>query len=113
MEKAFVAQRVANKLFATEEAVDAAMVEATELMTEMLKARKDVGVSTVFGDEAAAKLVEAIKALGEARTAMVGVHNELNEAKLRLGIRTKLAGPDKPYQRHIAEPVTAKVSRAG
>ncbi|WP_375268340.1 hypothetical protein [Phenylobacterium sp.] len=98
MEKAFVAQRVANKLFATEEAVDAAMVEATELMTEMLKARKDVGVSTVFGDEAAAKLVEAIKALGEARTAMVGVHGELNEAKLRLGIRTKLFGPDKPQE---------------
>ena len=34
--------------------------------------------------------MEAIKALSEARTAMVGVHNELNEAKLRLGIRTKM-----------------------
>jgi ABC-type sugar transport system substrate-binding protein len=98
MEKAFVAQRVANKLFATEESVDAALVEATELMTEMLKARKEVGVSTAFGDEAAAKLIEAIKALGEARTAMVGVHGELNEAKLRLGIRTKLFGPDKPFE---------------
>lgn len=98
MEKAFVAQRVANKLFATEESVDAALMEATELMTEMLKARKDVGVSTVFGDDAAAKLVDAIKALGEARTAMVGVHGQLNEAKLRLGVRTKLVGPDKPFE---------------
>jgi hypothetical protein len=56
----------------------------------MLKARKDVNASMVFADEAAVKMVEAIKALSEARTAMVGVHNELNEAKLRLGIRTKM-----------------------
>ena len=41
-------------------------------------------------------MVEAIKALGEARSAMVGVHNELAEAQLRLGIRTKLAYHDKP-----------------
>ncbi|MDP3489958.1 MAG: hypothetical protein Q8R71_07460 [Phenylobacterium sp.] len=109
MEKAFVAQRVANKLFATEESVDAALVEATELMTEMLKARKDVGVSTVFGDDAAAKLIDAIKALGEARTAMVGVHGELNEAKLRLGIRTKLVGPDKPQEPVRAAPIMRDV----
>ena len=38
MEKAFVAQRVATKLFTTEAAVDAAMIEATELMADMLKA---------------------------------------------------------------------------
>ncbi|MFT4251889.1 MAG: hypothetical protein QM608_05355 [Caulobacter sp.] len=92
MEKVFVAQRVANKLFATENAVDAAMVNAAELMSDMLKARKDLGLSAVVGDKASAKLVEALAALGEARTAMVDMHNELNEVKLRVGIRTKLAG---------------------
>ena len=40
MEKAFVAQRVAKKLFVTEAAVDGALVEASELMSEMLRARK-------------------------------------------------------------------------
>lgn len=109
MEKVFVAQRVANKLFTTEDAVDQAMAEATELMTEMLRARKDVGVSMVFGDEAATKLVEAIKALGEARTAMVGVHNELNEAKLRLGIRTKMDGSAKPPERPVSVPQMREV----
>jgi ABC-type sugar transport system substrate-binding protein len=96
MEKAFVAQRVAKKLFVTEAAVDGALAEASELMSEMLRARKDVNVSMVFADEAAVKMVEAIKALSEARTAMVGVHNELNEAKLRLGIRTKMDAQPKP-----------------
>lgn len=90
MEKAFVAQRVANKLFATEAAVDGALAEAAELMSVMLEARKDVKVSTVFADDAQVKLMEAMKALSEARTAMVGVHEELNKAQLRLGIRTRM-----------------------
>jgi Cdc6-like AAA superfamily ATPase len=89
MEKAFVAQRVANKLFATEAAVDGALSEAAEFMSEVLKARADVNASLVFADDVQVKLLEAMKALSEARTAMVGVHNELNEAQLRLGIRIK------------------------
>ncbi|MFN9849936.1 MAG: hypothetical protein ACK56C_16405, partial [Alphaproteobacteria bacterium] len=89
MEKAFVAQRVAKKLFTTEAAVDGAMVEAAELMSEMLKARQDVNVSLVFADDVQVKMMQAIKALSEARSAMVGVHSELHEAQLRLGIRTK------------------------
>jgi hypothetical protein len=96
MEKVFVAKGVAKKLFSTEAAVDGALVEASELMSEMLKARKDVNVSMVFADDVQVKMMEAIKALSEARTAMVGVHSELNEAKLRLGIRTKMDGMDKP-----------------
>jgi len=89
MEKAFVAQRVAKKLFVTEAAVDGALSEAAELMSEVLTARKQVNTSLVFADDVQVKLMDAMKALSEARTAMVAVHNELNEAQLRLGIRTK------------------------
>ncbi|MEO8113174.1 MAG: hypothetical protein ABI655_02255 [Phenylobacterium sp.] len=103
MDKAFVAQRVAKKLLVTEAAVDGALAEAAELMSEMLKARKDVNASLVFADDAAVKMIEAIKALGEARTAMVGVHNELAEAQLRLGIRTKMSGPDMQCPNFLGE----------
>jgi hypothetical protein len=96
MEKVFVAKKVAAKLFATEAAVDTALVEASEFMSEMLKARQDVNASLVFADDCQVKLMDALKALSEARTAMVAVHEELNEAKLRLGIRTKMNGQDKP-----------------
>ena len=108
MEKAFVAQRVAKKLFVTEAAVDGALVEASELMSEMLKARKDVHVSMVFADDVQVKMMEAMKALSEARSAMVAVHNELNEAKLRLGIRTKMNGEDKPPEAIVRTETTLR-----
>ena len=108
MDKVFVAKRVAEKLYDTEAAVDGALVEASELMSEMLKARKDVNTSLVFADDVQVKMMEAIKALSEARTAMVGVHNELNEAKLRLGIRTKMDFQDKPTTAAAREETTMR-----
>ena len=108
MDKVFVAKRVAQKLFETEAAVDGALVEAAELMSEMLKARKDVNTSLVFADDVQVKMMEAMKALSEARTAMVGVHSELNEAKLRLGIRTKMDNLEKPAQAIQTDRVTAR-----
>ena len=107
MEKAFVAQRVAKKLFVTEAAVDGALSEAAELMRELLTARKEVNTSLVFADDVQVKLMEAMKALSEARTAMVGVHNELNEAKLRLGIRTKMDIQEKPPHASAERAATA------
>jgi hypothetical protein len=111
MEKAFVAQRVAKKLFVTEAAVDGALVEASELMSEMLRARKDVNVSMVFADDVQVKMMAAMKALSEARTAMVAVHSELAEAQLRLGIRTKMNGQDKPAL--MTAPATTTLREVG
>ena len=108
MEKVFVAQRVAKKLFTTEAAVDGALVEAAELMSEMLKARKDVQVSMVFADDVQVKMMQAMTALSEARTAMVAVHSELNEAKLRLGIRTSMDAQNKPPEASIRTETTLR-----
>jgi hypothetical protein len=92
MDKAFVAQGVANKLFATEKAIDQAIADASLLVAEMVQARQMLNVSAVLGDESMAKTAKAIATLAEARSAIVAVHHELEETKLRLGIRTKLAG---------------------
>ncbi|KQV62823.1 MULTISPECIES: hypothetical protein [unclassified Caulobacter] len=92
MEKVFVAQRVASKLYATEAAVDAAMVEVTEMMAELIQARKDLGLSPVVANGASAKFAEAIQALATARTAVVDAHAELDETRLRIGVRTRMAG---------------------
>ena len=64
--------------------------EAEKVFREGLR-RSPRNAWMIFG------LMEAMKALSEARTAMVAVHNELNEAKLRLGIRTKMGFENKPF----------------
>ena len=92
MERALVAQQVANKLFATEDAIDQAIANASLLVGELVKARQELDVSAVFGDESFTRATAALAALGQARTAMVACHHDLNDAKLRIGIRTKMAG---------------------
>ncbi len=92
MEKTLIAQRVATKLFATENAVDAAILEASQLLAGLIEARTDIGFSAVLGDAAISKVTLALSALSDSRRAMVEAHGELNDAKLRLGIRTKMLG---------------------
>jgi len=92
MDKAFIAQRIANKLWTTEDAVDAAMAEAATLMSELVVGRQEMKVSAQTTEKATADLVAAIAALGQARAALVEMHEELSEVKLRCGIRTKLIG---------------------
>ena len=92
MDKALIAQTVANKLFATEDAVDKAIIEASKLMGGLVEARQEMRLSAVVGDDAVAKVAVALAALAEARKAVVEAHNELAEVKLRVGIRTKLLG---------------------
>lgn len=97
MEKALVVQRVANRLWATEKAVDAAMAEAASLMMSIADARAELNLSAVVADDATGKVAQAIATLAEARRAVVSAHANLSETKLRIGVRTKLVGvTDKP-----------------
>jgi hypothetical protein len=92
MDKTLIAQTVANKLFATEDAVDKSIVEASKLLAGLVEARQEMRLSAVVGDDVVAKVAVALGALAEARKAVVEAHNELAEVKLRVGIRTKLIG---------------------
>jgi hypothetical protein len=97
VEKALAAQKLANKLFATEAAVDAAMTEAMTLLAGMMETRKEFGLSATVGDVAAAKVADAISTLAAAKSAIVVAHGEMADLKVRVGIRTKLIGViDKP-----------------
>ena len=96
----------------TENAIDQAITDAAALVGELVKARQELGVSAVFADESMAKATAALAALGQARSAVVAAHNELAESKLRVGIRTKLAGAgDKPPQQQ-ARPTRIFAKRA-
>lgn len=93
MDKAFIAKRTQEKLVATEAAIDAALIETTQLLADLLKARGEVDVPVTFADDVQVKLTEAVAALSSARTAMGGVHAGLAEAAMRLGIRSVMVGP--------------------
>lgn len=92
VDKVFVVQGVANKLWATEEAIDAAIVHASTLMGGIVEARAEIGCSHIVTDPAMAKVAAALAAMSAARTALIESHHALNEAKLRIGVRTKLVG---------------------
>lgn len=97
MEKALVAKNVADRLIKAELSVDQAILDTTNLLGGMVAARVELKVSATLGDEAARKVAEAVAALTEARAAVVAAHRELDETRLRMGIRTKLGGGwDKP-----------------
>jgi hypothetical protein len=90
---------VANKLFAAESTIDTAMADTAALLAQMVEARKAANVSPTVDVKAHAKVVEAMTALSAARVAMVDAHNEMNEIKLRLGVRTKMNGVEKAVVR--------------
>lgn len=113
MEKVFVVKRVAAKLHGTEAAIDAAMVQTAEMMSELVEARKDLGLSPTFAADVTSKVIAAMAALSEAREAMVSAHADLDEKRLRLGVRTKMIGwdlKDYPSLSAEAEQPAAKVS---
>jgi hypothetical protein len=92
VDKVFVAKRVAAKLRSAEHSIDAALVEASELVAEIVRGRKELNLGAKVVDPAFAKVAAAIAALTEARSATVGAHDELAEVQLRLGIRTRMDG---------------------
>lgn len=92
MDKQLLMQGVANKLFAAENTIDSALADTAGLLSEMVEARKAARVSSTVDAKATAKVVEAMAALSAARSAMVEAHQEMNEVKLRLGVRTKMIG---------------------
>jgi hypothetical protein len=98
VDKVFVAKRVAVKLRSAEHSIDAALVEATEMVAELLRARKELGLAANVGDAAVAKMTAAVSALSEARTSMVAAHAELAEVQLRIGIRTRMGGPEEKLE---------------
>jgi hypothetical protein len=100
MDKALIAKRVADRLFATEKAVDSAILEASQLLSGLIEARQQMNLNAVLGSETMTKLSLALTALNEAREHVAETHTGLAEVQLRLGIRTRLDGGIGPKSHH-------------
>lgn len=97
------AQKVADRLFAVEDAIDAAVRCAAELNAAMPVARSEARLSAVIGQDAFDQAAEAFALLVQARRAMVETHHKLEEARLRIGVREVNSGDTYPKE----EPTTA------
>lgn len=106
------ATKVAQSLFAAEEAIDAALARAAELNGNMVTARTDAKLSALVGQDAFEVSAAAFAALARARCDIVETHKRLSEAKIQVGLRTIAVGDDdwpKPPQPTIEQTGHLKV----
>ena len=86
------AQQVADRLFAAEKAIDAALTCAAELNATMPVARTDANLAATVGQDALERAAEAFASLVQARRQIVEAHQRLDETKTRIGLRTIAIG---------------------
>lgn len=102
-ENIIVAQNVATRLFAAEEAIDAAFNKAADLASFIPVARQEVRVSAEVGQDAIELLIGSMQMLGEARKRMIEAHGALarTQTAARLAPRNFGGFVDKPrYAAH-------------
>lgn len=87
-----VAQKVADRLFALEHAIDVALTRAAELNASMPEARGEARLSAMVGQDAFDKAAEAFTCLVQARRRVVETHQSLDEARIQIGLREVDAG---------------------
>jgi len=84
--------KVAESLFATEVAIDAALARAAELNGNMVTARGEANLSAIVGQDAFEVSAAAFAALARARCDIVETHKRLNDTKIQMGLRTLAIG---------------------
>jgi hypothetical protein len=91
------AMKVAERLFAAEDAIDIALARVAELNSTLVTARADAQLSAIVGQDAFEVAAGTFAALAKARGEIVETHKRLTEAKIQIGLRTLAVGdPGKP-----------------
>jgi len=88
--------KVADSLFAAEDAIDAALARAAEFNSTLVQARTQAQVSALVGQDAFEVAVSTYAALARARADIVETHKRLSEAKIQIGLRTVSMGDNYP-----------------
>jgi len=97
------AQKVADSLFAAEDAIDAALARAAELNRTLVAARNEARVSAIVGQDAFEVAATTFAALASARAGIVETHKRLSETQIQVGLRTVSFGDlvPKPATAHL------------
>lgn len=89
---------VAPELFAAEQAIDEAILQATRLTATLIAERRNAGLSAVVGQDAIERSSAAFATLIAARREIVATHEQLGGLKKQLGLGAVMVGNagDKP-----------------
>ncbi len=91
-----IAVQVARSLYASEDAIDAALTQVATFVAQMPAARQDAKFAACVGQDAMAQAVAALTALNNAREAMVRAHDALAEVRDQFHIPMAFGAPNKP-----------------
>ena len=106
-----VAQKVADRLFAVESAIDIALTRAAELNAAMPMARAEARLPAMIGQNAFDHAAEAFTALVTARRRIVETHESLDQARAQIGLREVATGDSVPKDGSFAPLATCDETR--
>lgn len=100
-----VTLNVTRSLYASEDAIDAALTQVAKFVAQLPAARQEAKFAACVGQDAIAQAIAAMTALSEAREAMVKAHDSLAVVRDQFGLAPVGFGSDprKPAYPKFAE----------
>ncbi len=97
-ERVTAAYRIAADLHAAENAIDDAIVKIAQLAVTLPTARIETRMSAIVGQDAVAKVTEAVAAAGQVRQMLTDAHHALSDTQQQVGLGARMfgAGVEKP-----------------
>jgi dGTP triphosphohydrolase len=86
------AKKIASELHQAEDAIDETMIRIAQLAAALPAARRDTNMSAIVGQEAMAKVANALAAAGEVRQLLTDAHIALTATQKQVGLGTRMFG---------------------
>ena len=86
------AKKIASELHQAEDAIDETMIRIAQLAATLPTARRDTNMSAIVGQEALAKVAQALAAAGEVRQLLTDAHLALTVTQKEVGLGTRMFG---------------------
>lgn len=98
------AKKIAAGLHRAEDAIDETMIRIAELAATLPAARRDTNMSAIVGQDAVAKVANALAAAGEVRQLLTDAHLALSVTQKEVGLGARMFGAGvKPPAGRLAE----------
>lgn len=101
-ERVAAAKRIATDLHDAEQAIDEAIIKIARLAATLPAARFDTNMSAIVGQDAVAKVTQAVAIAGNVRQMLAEAHVALSETQKQVGLGARMFGDGMNKPRGIA-----------